>query len=94
MHARSMATTPEQDLERGLEEHFGLTAFRPGQAEVIQSVLSGRNTVVVMPTGAGKSLCYQLPALAMHGEPETLRGGHGSPPLTNNGISRAASSRS
>ena len=46
---------------------FGLTAFRPGQREVISTVLAGRDCLCVMPTGGGKSLCYQLPALAQEG---------------------------
>lgn len=46
---------------------FGLAAFRPGQREVVAAALDGRDSLVVMPTGGGKSLCYQLPALARRG---------------------------
>ncbi len=48
-------------------EHFGLTSFRPGQRQVIETVLSGEDCLCVMPTGGGKSLCYQLPAVAQSG---------------------------
>jgi ATP-dependent DNA helicase RecQ len=50
-------------LNRALRGTFGLEELRPGQAEVICSVLAGRDNLAIMPTGAGKSLCYQLPAL-------------------------------
>src|SRR3712207_1389938 len=46
-----------------LREHFGFDAFRPGQEAAVEAALGGRDALVVMPTGAGKSLCYQLPAL-------------------------------
>src|SRR4051794_32805511 len=51
------------DLHSALHEHFGFRAFRPGQEEAVRAALDGRDALVVMPTGSGKSLCYQLPAL-------------------------------
>ena len=51
------------ELAAALERHFGFTAFRPGQEEACRAALAGRDALVVMPTGSGKSLCYQLPAL-------------------------------
>src|SRR5271156_4186838 len=49
-------------LRQQLQELFGLEEFRPAQRGVIEDVLGGRDVLCVMPTGAGKSLCYQLPA--------------------------------
>lgn len=55
------------DLSRKLREHFGFRSFRPGQRRAVEAALAGRDTVVVMPTGSGKSICFQLPALALEG---------------------------
>jgi ATP-dependent DNA helicase RecQ len=56
-----------QKLRNLLRRTFRLQRLRPGQREVIDSVLAGRDTLAIMPSGAGKSLCYQLPALQMRG---------------------------
>src|SRR5688572_13142304 len=57
----------KKDLQRTMRKVFGLETFRPGQEEVIDAVLSGRDTLAIMPTGSGKSLCYQLPGLHRRG---------------------------
>ncbi|MFP4294293.1 MAG: RecQ family ATP-dependent DNA helicase [Halothiobacillaceae bacterium] len=64
-HEPAPVTTP--DLHALLGQHFGFGAFRPMQEQIIHAVLSGEDALAVMPTGGGKSLCYQLPALATGG---------------------------
>ena len=55
------------DLDSELLQRFGFDAFRPGQRQVVEAVLQGDDVVAVMPTGGGKSLCYQLPAMLLDG---------------------------
>ena len=55
------------DARKALFEHFGYEDFRPGQEHVIEAILAGRDAMAVMPTGAGKSVCYQVPAAVLGG---------------------------
>ena len=64
---RPLSIDPHTNLDVALRESFGFDGFRAAQREVVESVLAGRDTVVVMPTGSGKSLCFQLPALVKQG---------------------------
>ena len=58
---------PLSDARALLHSVFGFNAFRPGQEEIVRAVLAGENVLAVMPTGSGKSLCFQLPAIARPG---------------------------
>lgn len=55
------------EIKEVLKKYYGYTSFRKGQKEVIESILNQRDTVAVMPTGSGKSICYQIPALILDG---------------------------
>src|SRR6478672_7132973 len=72
-HASRMTTTTTIEQARAaLKQHFGYPAFRPGQEAAVESVLASRDTLVVLPTGGGKSLCYQVPALILPKLPVVL----------------------
>ena len=58
---------PPADARRILRDHFGFSSFRDGQDRLVAAALAGRDALRVLPTGAGKSLCYQVPALALPG---------------------------
>jgi len=57
----------EIDLHKELKKYFGFNQFKGLQEQVVNSIIYGSNTFVIMPTGGGKSLCYQLPALVLDG---------------------------
>jgi ATP-dependent DNA helicase RecQ len=62
-----LSAVPETELLSALQRYWGYSSFRPFQEDVVNSLLAGRDACVVMPTGGGKSLCYQLPATMMPG---------------------------
>src|SRR5690554_852539 len=62
-----MASVETGSLKEALKEHFGFNNFKDQQENVIKSILDGHDTFVIMPTGGGKSLCFQLPALMLPG---------------------------
>ncbi|MDT7042003.1 DNA helicase RecQ [Candidatus Nitronereus thalassa] len=67
MESKDASALNQTPLLRLLKEHFGFLSFRPLQEEIIRDALAGRDVVALLPTGGGKSLCFQLPALARSG---------------------------
>lgn len=72
MHSSNLDATPtamkeDINLQQALKKFFGFDSFKENQEQIIKSLLDGRNVFVLMPTGGGKSLCYQLPSLIMEG---------------------------
>src|SRR5580765_8367026 len=67
LKTRSKTAKIQTELTTHLQEHFGFDVFKHPQEEIIKSLLSGKDTFVIMPTGGGKSLCYQLPAIISKG---------------------------
>jgi ATP-dependent DNA helicase RecQ len=64
---KTIISSSSVDLNAAVQEHFGFKEFKGQQKQIIESLLSGKDTFVIMPTGGGKSLCYQLPAMVLPG---------------------------
>lgn len=64
---KASSTAPKKDLHQALQQYFGFKKFKGTQEKAVESLLAGHDTFVIMPTGGGKSLCYQLPALLSEG---------------------------
>lgn len=58
-----MSRRPKQILQN----YFGYKSFKPGQKEIIDNILAGNNTIGILPTGGGKSICFQIPAVCLSG---------------------------
>ena len=64
---KSASIANKMNAVETLKEYFGYNSFREGQEDIINAILEGRDILAIMPTGAGKSICYQVPALMLDG---------------------------